>query len=197
MKKADAVLLCWYPGAQGGRAAADILLGKVSPSGKLPVTFYRNEQLDSMPAFTDYRMVNRTYRYFEDTPLYPFGYGLSYGDVRVTGVQKEKGPDGWTLTASLTNRGSMDTDEVVQVYCENEGSKNAPLHPRLVAFRRVHVPAGEEAAVTLRVTADAALVVNEQGEKVPEGKAVFHVGLGQPDQLTRKLTGKDSVRIEV
>ena len=195
-EKANAVLLTWYPGAQGGRAAADILLGKVSPSGKLPVTFYHNEQLEKMPSFTDYRMVNRTYRYFEDTPLYPFGYGLSYGDVRVTGVRKEQGPDGWQLTASLSNQGRMDTDEVVQVYCENQGSKNAPLHPRLVAFRRVHVPAGKEAEVSLRVPADAVLVYNEQGEHVPEGKPVFHIGLGQPDPLTEKLTGKKSIRVE-
>lgn len=78
----DAVLQLWYPGAQGGKAAAKVLFGKVSPSGKLPVTFY--ESLDELPEFTDYRMAGRTYRYMKGKAQYPFGYGLTYGDVRVT-----------------------------------------------------------------------------------------------------------------
>lgn len=78
----DAVLQLWYPGAQGGKAAAKVLFGEVSPSGKLPVTFY--ESLDELPEFTDYRMAGRTYRYMKGKAQYPFGYGLTYGDVRVT-----------------------------------------------------------------------------------------------------------------
>ena len=83
---ADAVLVAWYPGAQGGRAVADLLLGHASPSGKLPVTFYYNEQLAEMPEFTDYALKGRTYRYFPGKPLYPFGFGLTYGDVYVKGA---------------------------------------------------------------------------------------------------------------
>ena len=195
-EKANAVLLAWYPGAQGGRAVADVLLGRVSPCGKLPVTFYHNDQLARMPAFTDYRMVNRTYRYFEEEPLYPFGFGLTYGDVRIRDVKKEAAGDGWTFRVTLQNDGRADTGDVVQIYCENEGSENAPLHPRLAAFRRVFVPAGGETEVTLSVPAQAALVINEKGESVKEGKTVFHIGLGQPDPLTKKLTGKESVRVE-
>lgn len=81
----DAVLQLWYPGAQGGKAAAKVLFGEVSPSGKLPVTFY--ESLDELPEFTDYRMAGRTYRYMKGKAQYPFGYGLTYGDVRVTGAE--------------------------------------------------------------------------------------------------------------
>ena len=81
----DAVLQLWYPGAQGGKAAAKVLFGEISPSGKLPVTFY--ESLDELPEFTDYRMAGRTYRYMKGKAQYPFGYGLTYGDVRVTGAE--------------------------------------------------------------------------------------------------------------
>ena len=80
-ERADAILLTWYPGAGGGRAAAELLFGDVSPSGKLPVTFYKNEALGEMPDFTDYAMTNRTYRYYTGRPLYPFGFGLSYADM--------------------------------------------------------------------------------------------------------------------
>jgi beta-glucosidase len=77
----NGILLAWYPGARGGRAVADILFGNCSPSGKLPVTFYSS--LDNLPSFTDYALKNRTYRYIDEAPLYPFGYGLTYGDVIV------------------------------------------------------------------------------------------------------------------
>ena len=80
----NAVLQVWYPGARGGKAAADLLFGACSPSGKLPVTFYRD--LDGFPAFEDYSMKGRTYRYLEKEPLYPFGYGLTYGRVEVCGA---------------------------------------------------------------------------------------------------------------
>ena len=76
----NGILLAWYPGARGGKAVADLLFGKVSPSGKLPITFYKD--LEGMPEFTDYSMKNRTYRYMEKEALYPFGYGLTYGDHR-------------------------------------------------------------------------------------------------------------------
>ena len=87
----NAVLQAWYPGAEGGTAVADILFGKVSPSGKLPVTFYKDTA--DLPEFTDYSMKNRTYRYMEMEALYPFGYGLTYGDVKVTAVAWTEKPE--------------------------------------------------------------------------------------------------------
>ena len=189
--RANAVLLTWYPGARGGRTVADILLGAVSPSGKLPVTFYRNGQLSRMPEFTDYSMAGRTYRYLEDAPLYPFGYGLTYGDCRVAAAARtETG-----VEAEVANDGARDTEEVVQVYVQNEGSAHAPRNPRLCAFARVKVPAGGSVKVRLDVPADRLKVVDDDGASVDEGAPVFYVGLGQPDGRTAELTGRESVKI--
>ena len=189
--KASAVLLTWYPGARGGRSVADILLGAVSPSGKLPVTFYRNEQLATLPEFTDYAMKGRTYRYIEEAPLYPFGYGLTYGDCRVSAAKRTA--EG--VEAEIVNGGRMDTDEVVQVYVQNEGAAHAPRNPRLCAFARVHVPAGGLAKVRLDISAERLKVVNDAGQPVDEGAPAMWVGLGQPDERTAALTGHDAVRV--
>lgn len=189
--RANAVLLAWYPGARGGKTVADILLGKLSPSGKLPLTFYKNDQLDRMPDFTDYAMEGRTYRYIKEAPLYPFGYGLTYGDCRVTAAsRKDNG-----IVATIENVGGMDTGEVLQVYVQNEGSANAPANPRLCAFKRVNVPAGQSITVTLDIPADRLKVVDQEGQLVDEGTPVFYVGLGQPDALTAELTGHCSIKI--
>ncbi len=196
-EKANAILQCWYPGARGGKAVADLLLGHASPSGKLPVTFYHNEQLQEMPDFTDYSMRGRTYRYIGTEPLYPFGYGLTYGDVAVTEAKAERRDDFLVLTAKLTNTGKCDTDDVLQVYCQNEGSADAPDHPRLCAFKRVQVPAGQTVSVSLPVDERGFLVVNERGERVQEGKVVLYAGVGQPDARTEALTGHASVRIDL
>ncbi len=192
--KANAILHVWYPGARGGKAVAELLMGKASPSGKLPLTFYRNEQLDLMPAFTDYSMKGRTYRYFEHEPLFPFGFGLTYGDVSVKAASVEQKECGCcVITAEVVNNGAVCTQDVVQVYCQNEGSENATLNPRLVAFKRIDCPAGETVTVKLHVNAEQLKVVSENGERVMEGAPVFYVGMGQPDKLTEKLSGHKSV----
>ena len=190
-ERANAVLLTWYPGARGGRGIADILLGRVSPSGKLPVTFYRNEQLSRMPDFTDYAMRNRTYRYLEEDPLYPFGYGLTYGDCRVAAARRE----GLRIEFEVVNDGGFDTDEVVQVYVQNEGSPHAPRNPRLCAFSRLRVPAGGAVRSALEVHPEQLLVVDDDGNRVDEGTPVFYVGLGQPDARTAQLTGHAPIRV--
>ena len=189
-EQANAILLTWYPGARGGRTVADILLGRVSPSGKLPVTFYHDDQLAKMPEFTDYSMAGRTYRYIEDKPLYPFGYGLTYGDCRISARR-----EGNHIEAEVVNEGSIDTDEVVQVYVQNEGSVHAPRNPRLCAFQRVHVPAGQAVRVALDIPAERLKVVDDEGRLVDEGTPVFYVGFGQPDARTAELTGRESIRI--
>ena len=191
--KANAVLLPWYPGARGGRAVAEILLGKASPSGKLPVTFYHNHQLEQMPAFTDYAMAGRTYRYVENEPLYPFGYGLTYGDVSVTAAEAKKTETGVTVRVTAKNAGRADTQDVIEVYCQNAGSDNAPRNPRLCAFARVSVPAGESVTAELAIPEERLMVVGEDGRRFAEGEMVFYAGVGQPDALTERLTGHKAV----
>jgi beta-glucosidase len=141
-------------------------------------------------------MKGRTYRYFESDPLYPFGYGLTYGDAYVTQAEK-KTAEGGDITVSVTvkNDGKVATDEVVQIYCQNEGSANAPRNPRLVAFKRVNVPAGGEISATLKVAAKEFSVINDNGEKVSEGTPVLYAGVGQPDSLTEKLTGHKAISV--
>ena len=143
-EKADAVLQLWYPGARGGKAVADILFGECSPSGKLPVTFYRS--LDELPAFEDYSMRGRTYRYMEQEALYPFGYGLTYGDVQVehAKVLSKDGKSGdVTVHVAVKNVGDAATGDVIQIYVKDQKSPHAVPNHSLCAFARVYLEAGE------------------------------------------------------
>ena len=201
----NAILLAMYPGAQGGKAVADLLFGKESPSGKLPVTFYRD--LAGMPEFTDYSMKNRTYRYMEGEALYPFGYGLSYADIRVTdaAVREEAGgavpgqegcPAGVTVQVTAKNSGSCAADEVLQIYVKDLESPLAPRNYSLCAFKRIRLAAGEEKTFCLPVDGKAFTVVNEDGERVcGSGKYILYAGTSQPDARSVALTGKKPVEI--
>ena len=122
----DAILQFWYPGARGGEAAAKILFGEVSPSGKLCVTFYNS--LEELPDFTDYSMKGRTYRYLEGEAQYPFGYGLTYGKVEVTRASLSEG-EPRSIEVVCQNLGERDTQEVLQIYVENLDSPWAPFIP--------------------------------------------------------------------
>ncbi len=134
-RECAAVIQCFYPGAEGGHAFADLLFGKASPSGRLPVTFYKSA--DDLPDFTDYSMKGRTYRFFEGEPLYPFGYGLSYTAFSENWLDGE--------TVEVTNTGKMDAWHTVLKFVQEP-------HPQLVGFCKVWVPAGE--TVTARVRQD-------------------------------------------
>lgn len=189
-EKADAILLSWYPGAGGGTAVADLLFGKASPSGKLPVTFYRNEALAELPDFTDYSMRNRTYRYYQGTPLYPFGYGLTYGDVAVTGLSADSGK----AVVQVKNRGQRGTEDVIQLYIKDEKSPDAPANPILCGFQRVRLEPGEQKTLEIPMDPRACTVVNEQGERVPgSGSWTLYAHTGQPDARTYQLTGRSAV----
>lgn len=200
--KASAILQTWYPGARGGKAVADILFGEVSPSGKLPVTLYRS--LQGMPAFEDYSMKNRTYRFVENAPLYPFGYGLNYADTQVTDAHvSEKLTYAQTkeepveVVAKVANKGKNATEDVLQIYVQVADADEVP-NPKLAAFSRVKLEAGEEKTVTMKVPARAFTVVNENGESVHTGTgADIYVGFGQPDDRTAELTGKKSVKLSI
>ncbi|MBQ3210708.1 MAG: glycoside hydrolase family 3 C-terminal domain-containing protein [Oscillospiraceae bacterium] len=192
--KANSILLTWYPGAGGGKAVADILFGKCSPSGKLPVTFYKNEALAEMPDFTDYSMANRSYRYYTGTPLYPFGYGLSYGDVRVTKLTADKN----AAAVTVKNCGSVDTEEVVQLYIKDEVSQFAPTNPILCGFKRVFLKAGEEMSLSIPIDEKALTVVDDNGQRIPgSGSWTLYAGLGQPDERTRELYGKEALSVKI
>ena len=180
----DAEILAWYPGQAGGSALASILFGEVSPSGCLPVTFYKG--LEDIPEFTDYAMTNRTYRYFTGEPLYPFGFGLSYTTFAVEAMRAET--DRVFLT--VRNTGAMDAETVAQVYVKPENCADAPVHPVLAGFARAAVPAGEAVEITCRLNPDAFTVVNDAGERVaPGGAWDLWAGLHQPDALSERLSG--------
>ncbi len=202
-----AVIQAWYPGARGGKVIADILLGAVSPSGKLPVTFYRDTE--ALPAFEDYSMKGRTYRYLTQEPLYPFGYGLTYGEIQLKGVScggQEAAKDSrillkqaadFTVEAALANRGAVAQEEVVQVYVRAD-SENATPNSRLCGFARVALLPGEEKKVTVPLDRDAFAVINDKGEKLVDSHFfAVSVGFGQPDQRTRELTGKECLTFTV
>lgn len=195
----NGILLAWYPGARGGKAVADLLFGKVSPSGKLPVTFYKD--LEGMPEFTDYSMKNRTYRYMEGEALYPFGYGLTYGKVQVkearvlNEVTRESDIE---VQVTAENRGNLRTEEVVQIYIKDLESPLAVRNYSLCAFGRVDLEAGESKTLTLRIPKRAMEVVDEQGNRHIDSKHFkLFAGISQPDKRSEELTGEKSVPVNV
>ena len=201
-QEAAAILQAFYPGAEGGREVARLLFGEYSPSGKLPVTIYRD--LTEMPAFTDYTMRGRTYRYLTKKPLYPFGYGLTYSDCVIDEIQPEKEytyedavKDGIEIKVHVENRGSYDTEEVLQGYVKVQ-SPNEVLHPKLGVFARIHIKAGEGQWISLHISKTAFSTVTEDGERVYDGKkAQIFIGFGQPDERTAELLGVNSLSFEV
>ena len=147
LESCDAILQAWYPGEQGGTAVADVLFGKVNPSGKLPITFYKST--NDLPDFLDYTMKNRTYRYFKGEPLFPFGYGLSYTTFeyeKATIKQKEDG--NFTITTYLTNTGKREGTEIIQVYVRHTADTEGP-QKSLRAYKRVTLKPGEKKAVEI------------------------------------------------
>ncbi len=185
----NAQLLAWYPGQAGGTALARILFGEVSPSGKLPVTFY--ESVDDLPEFTDYSMKNRTYRYYTGSPLYPFGYGLSYTSFSLEVIEATS----QEVKAKVKNNGTMDADAVVEVYAQTDDPDSA-LHPHLCSFGRVFVKAGEEAIKVLPIDPRAFTVVAESGERhAARGKKELWVGFSQPDIRSCELMGVSPLHV--
>lgn len=196
-EKANAVFLGWYPGAHGGTAIAELLFGQRSPSGKLPITFYYDEDLNHLPAFTDYSMQGRTYRYLTRKPLYPFGYGLTYGDVRVTAAEAAARPDGGlSVRVTAQNFGSVSTEDVVELYVKAEDSPFAPTNPVLCGFSRVLLASGESKALELHVPSASLTVVDDAGRRFfPGGRYTLYAGTSQPDERSRELTHVSPVKL--
>ena len=192
--RADAVLLTWYPGARGGKAVAELLFGDASPSGKLPVTFYRNEALAELPDFTDYSMKNRTYRYYTGTPLYPFGYGLSYADIRLSALSADRE----AACVTVENRSGFSADEVVELYIRDNASPDAPVNPILCGFSRVRLAPGETREVQIPIHSRAFTVVAESGDRIPgSGSWTLYAGFGQPDPRTEALSGQKCLSVTI
>lgn len=180
-QQAGAIVQAWYPGGEGGQALAELLAGDYSPSGRLPLTFYRS--VDQLPPFKDYGMQGRTYRYFQGEALYPFGHGLSYtrfgyANARLARSAVAAGR-GTRLSVTLKNEGPRDGAEVVQLYASRPGAQ-APVRT-LVAFRHVPLRAGESRTITFDVDAKAMSAVQADGRRVvAAGPVEFWVGGGQP-----------------
>lgn len=147
-RNCEAILQAWYPGQAGGQAVAEALFGDYNPAGKLPLTFYRN--LAQIPDYEDYNMSGRTYRYMKETPLFPFGHGLSYttfkyGKLKINDDKITAGQN-LNVVIPVTNTGNRDGDEVVQVYLKKMDDKEGPVKT-LRAFKRVHIPGGKTVEV--------------------------------------------------
>ncbi len=184
---AAAILQAWYPGVDGGTAIAKTLSGDTNPGGRLPITFYANTA--DLPAFTDYAMKNRTYRYFTGKPLWGFGYGLSYtsftyGPVRLAAKDIKAG-EPLTATVNVHNTGATAGDEVVEAFVTTP-EKDGPRRS-LAGFERVHLPAGESRDVTLTLSARSLSSVDEKGARaVLPGNYHLSVGSAQPEETQQK-----------
>ena len=186
----DAILFVWYPGMEGGRAVADVLFGDVSPSGKLPITFPKS--LDQLPAFDDYSMNGRTYRYMAEEPLYPFGFGLSYSKFEYSDLQLETQTptlgDFLHLSLTLTNSGASDSAEVAQLYLSDlQASTIVPFH-HLIGFERVFLKAGETRVLKFTVTPEMMSFYNDDGKLTLEpGKFRLEIGGCSPSKRGQEL----------
>ena len=192
---AAAILQAWYPGVEGGTAIAKALAGETNPAGRLPITFYA--KTEDLPAFTDYSMKNRTYRYYTGTPLWGFGYGLSYtkfsyGPVKLSADELKAG-DPLTATVIVRNTGALAGDEVVEAYVTTP-QKGGPKRS-LAGFQRVHMEPGESKDVSLQLAPRTLSSVDDKGDRaVLPGSYRLSVGSAQPDETAQKTEAQFKVR---
>jgi len=186
----DAVLFAWYPGEQGGRAVADILFGKVSPSGRLPITFPKS--VEQLPDYADYDMEGRTYRYMTAEPMYPFGYGLSYSSFSYNNLtlSQEEFSEGDKLTVSVevSNKGEIAAREVAQLYINSEIAEFATPLYALRSVQALELKPGETQTINFTLDESMLIQVNEKGDKVlSPGTYQVHVGGTSPVPVNEKL----------
>ena len=181
-ENAAAALDIWYPGEQGGTALADLLYGKVSPSGRLPLSFPASTE--DLPPFDDYEMSHgRTYMYSKIPALYPFGFGLSYTRFVYSGIRRTD--EGAAVT--VTNAGEMEADEVVQLYIDSAGMPDQP-RLRLKGFRRIRLRPGESGEVTFPLTDESFSLFDTDGNRrLFPGTYTVYISGGQPDARTQKI----------
>ncbi|MHB9142948.1 MAG: glycoside hydrolase family 3 C-terminal domain-containing protein, partial [Paludibacter sp.] len=192
-----AILEAWYPGQAGGTAIADVIFGDYNPSGRLPLTFYKN--IDQIPAFDEYDMKGKTYRYFDGKPLYEFGYGLSYSTFKyeIKNFPAEI-PTGEKINISVnvTNTGKYEGDEVVQLYVSLPDSKLKKPIRDLQGFKRIHLKVGETQTVEFTLLPEQFAARDENNLAVVEpGKVLISIGGKQPD--AKSIADKNGVQFEV
>lgn len=189
-KLSDAVLYAWYPGERGGEAVANIIFGDVSPSGKLPLTF--PESIDQLPPFDDYSMVERTYRYATNKPMYPFGFGMSYADFELSELSistpKLKKDEELTLELQISNKSNMAAEEVLQLYVSfNNETQHLPISS-LKSFQRVALEANESKRVEFKVEASMFDYYDANGlKKRHKGLASITVSTASPGERSQDL----------
>ena len=181
--RVNAIVQCWYPGAQGGKAIADILFGKCSPSGKLPITFYNST--DDLPDFCDYSMQNRTYRYFKGNVQYPFGYGRTYTKFSLEDITLI----GEEIKATICNIGNEKSDTVLQLYVSYPPTEYPNPQKSLVSFKRIGLKPGERETITFKITSEYLTSANNDGKKEKRTGLLPFV-----DQRDRHGYGQQSTR---
>ncbi|BCZ45315.1 glycosyl hydrolase [Clostridium gelidum] len=194
-----AILNAWYPGSHGGRAVADLMFGKFSPSGKLPVTFYKTTE--ELPEFIDYSMKGRTYRYMKGESLYPFGYGLTYSNIEISDLSVSdisKDFENVEVSIKISNIGNFDIEEVLQCYIKDLESKYAVDNYNLSAFKRVALKKGESKIIKMTIDKKSFQVVTNEGERILDSKKFkLFVGISQPDSRSVQLTGITPLEADV
>ncbi len=188
----DALLFAWYPGEQGGTALANILFGDVSPSGRLPVTYYQSTT--DLPPFDNYSMAGRTYRFFNGQPQFPFGFGLSYTTFNYGGIRYGFTSQRSKVSVNITNTGEFDADEVVQVYAILPKTGKSDPIKTLVGVGRVHIPSGESLNLEIPINMDFCKRWNpeEQDYMLIPGEYTFQIGSSSMDirkEFSVELTG--------
>lgn len=197
---ADAVLYAWYPGEQGGQAVGDIIFGKHSPSGKLPVSFVND--ISDLPPYEDYSMKNRTYRYFEGELLYPFGFGLSYADINVAKAEssstKIKANQNITITTTLENKSAIQADDVLQIYVKRDHASEKLIAGELKSFERVTIKAGSNETVEIQLGQKHFSTRDEDGHlKYTPGKYKVYVGVSAPIERSTQLGSSKWIELDV
>ncbi len=193
-----AIMQIWYPGGQGGRAVAGVLLGETSPSGKLPITVYRTHA--GLPSFQEYELGNRTYRFLDRLPLYPFGYGLTYSQTKVDrpSVVLSGGSRRISVGVPIRNEGDYPVSEVVQIYLAHHESGLSVPNWNLVAFTRVNLSPDEQVVADLEIGPEAFMEFDSQGKMVVDGDFfTLYAGISQPDARSVELLGQAPWPVEV
>ncbi|MCX6120798.1 MAG: glycoside hydrolase family 3 C-terminal domain-containing protein [Ignavibacteriales bacterium] len=196
-KNADAILETWYPGEEGGNAIADVIFGNYNPAGRLPLTFYASV-LD-LPPFEDYNMKGRTYRYFNGTPLYEFGYGLSYTTFMYSNIKAPstiRTNENVHISVEVENTGKMDGDEVIELYTKILDAKvPVPIHT-LQGFKRIFLTKGEKKIVEFNLKPEQFSIINDKNQRVVEpGSIQLSIGGCQPSQ--KALSSSDVLRTKL